>query len=150
MNRSFTLIAVATAGALALPATAGAAPKLKASPSFSGDRMVVTVTSAKAFTSRSRPRAVKVAAGGVPYKLTQAKRSARKSVWRSARLTAGQLGALSRRRVRISVRTAAGTVTQRRTLPRAPAAPAPAPAPGVTLPAPWVAPRCRRRRGARS
>jgi len=87
MNRSFTLIAVAAAGALALPAAAGAAPKLKASPSFSGDRMVVTVTSAKKFTAKSRPRAVKVAAGGAPYKLTQAKRSARKSVWRSDGLT---------------------------------------------------------------
>ncbi len=142
MNRSFALIAVATAGALTLPAAAGAAPKLKASPSFSGDRMVVTVTSAKAFTAKSRPRSVKVAAGGVPYKLTQAKRSARKSVWRSARLTAGQLGTLSARRVRISVRTAAGTVTQRRSLPRAPAVPtpAPAPAPGGTSPAPWVVP----------
>ena len=138
MNRSFTLIAVATAGALALPAAAGAAPTLKASPSFSGDRMVVTVTSAKKFTAKSRPRAVKVAAGGVPYKLTQAKRSARKSVWRSARLTAGQLGTLSARTVRISVRTAAGTVTQRRSLPLAPAAPAPAP--GGTSPAPWVVP----------
>ena len=140
MNRSFTLIAVATAGALALPAAAGAAPKLKASPSFSGDRMVVTVTSAKKVTVKSRPRAVKVAAGGVPYKLTQAKRSARKSVWRSARLTAGQLGTLSARRVRISVKTAAGTVTQRRSLPRAPAAPTPVPGPGGTSPAPWVVP----------
>jgi hypothetical protein len=140
MNRSFTLIAVATAGALALPAAAGAAPKLKASPSFSGDRMVVTVTSAMRFTAKSRPRAVKVAAGGAPYELTQAKRSARKSVWRSARLTAGQLGTLSARRVRISIRTAAGTVTQRRSLPRAPAIPAPAPAPVGTSPAPWVVP----------
>jgi hypothetical protein len=98
------------------------------------------VTSAKAFTSKSRPRAVKVAAGGAPYKLTQARRSARKSVWRSARLTAGQIGALSSRRVQISVRTAAGTVTRRRSLPPAPAAPAPAPGPGGSSPAPWVVP----------
>ena len=145
MNRFVLPAALAAAGALALPAAAGAAPKLKASPSFKAGRLVVTVTSAKAFTARTRPRAVKVAAGGAPYKLTQAKRSARTSVWRSDRLTAGQLGTLSARRVRISVRTAAGTVTQRRSLPLAPAAlapaaPAPTPAPGGTSPAPWVVP----------
>ena len=61
--------ALAVVGALALPGAATAAPKLKTTPSFAGSRLVVTVTSAKTFTARTRPRAVKVAAGAATYKL---------------------------------------------------------------------------------
>jgi hypothetical protein len=125
MNRFVLPAALAAAAALALPTTAGAAPKLKTSPSFAGSRLVVTVTSAKPFTKRTRPRAVKVAVGGTGYWLRQSSRSARRSTWRSIVLSAGQLSALYATKVRISVRTNTGMVIQRRRTPAAPAAPVP-------------------------
>jgi hypothetical protein len=125
MNRFVLPAALAAAAALTLPGTAGAAPKLKTSPSFSGSRLVVTVTSAKRFTARTRPRAVKVAAGGAGYKLKPGARTARKSTWRSGALGAAQLAGLYATKVRISVKTLAGTVTRMRSTPAAPAAPAP-------------------------
>ena len=125
MKRFIIPSALAAIGALALPGAAGAAPKLKAAPSFSGSRMVVTVTSAKAFTARTRPRAVKVKAGAATYKLKAGARSARKSTWRSGALSAAQLAGLYATKVRITVRTASGTVSQTRSTPAAPAAPAP-------------------------
>ena len=139
MNRFILSSALAAIAALALPGAAGAAPKLKAAPSFSGSRLVVTVTSAKKFTARTRPRAVKVAVGGASYKLKPGARSARKSTWRSGALSAGRLNALYARSVRISVKTLAGTVTQKRSTPAAPAAPAPG-APGGSSPAPYTIP----------
>ena len=117
--------ALAAVGALALPGAAGAAPKLKTTPSFAGSRLVVTVTSGKAFTARTRPRAVKVAAGGATYNLKAGARSARKSTWRSGALSAAQLASLYATKVRISVKTRAGTVKQTRSTPAAPAVPAP-------------------------
>ncbi len=140
MIRFVLLTALAAAGALALSAAAVAAPTLKASPSFAGSRLVVTVTSAKAFTRRTLPRAVKVAVGGATYKLKPAKRSARKSTWRSGALGSGQLTALYAKQVRISVKTLAGTVTQRRSTPARPAAPPdPDPAPAMG-PIPYTIP----------
>ena len=148
MNRYFMPAALVAAGALALPGAATAAPKLKTSPSFEGSRLVVTVTSGKKFTSRTRPRGVKVATGGATYKLQQGARSARKSKWRSGALSSSQLAALSAAKVRITVKTASGTVKQTRTAPavsgdggsNGPGAPptptggtAPPAAPGVTL-----------------
>lgn len=127
MNRFVLPAALAAAGALALPAAAGAAPKLKTSPSFAGSRLVVTVTSAKAFTKRTRPLAVKVRAVDATYSLSRRARSARKSTWRTGTMGASRLAQLSGTPVRISVRTASGTVKQTRTLPGAPAAPAPPP-----------------------
>jgi len=132
MNRFVMAAAVALLGTLAVPGAAGAAPKLKAVPALQGGRLVVTVTSAKRFTTKTRPRAVKVAAGGATYRLALASRSSRRSVWRTGRLTDAQLGALSWRTAMITVKTAAGTVTRRRGLP---AAPVPAPAP-ITAPPP--------------
>jgi hypothetical protein len=135
MNRSVMTAALAAAGALALPGAAGAAPKLQTTPSFKGSRLVVTVTSAKTFTKRTRPRAVKVVAGGVAYKLKPGTRTARKSTWRSGTLSAGQRTALYAKQVRITVKTLAGTVTQKRTTPPAPGVPAPGgPAPGGPAP----------------
>src|SRR5829696_5985585 len=130
MNRFVMPAALAAAGALALPAGATAAPKHKTSPSFQGSRLVVTVTSGKKFTARTRPRAVKVAVGAVTYKLQQGAKTARKSTWRSGSLTAALLAALSAKSVRISVKTLAGTVIQKRSTPGAPAAPSP----GLPLP----------------
>jgi len=86
--------AVAAAGALTLPGAAAAPPKLKTSPSFAGSRLVVTATSPKKFTARTRPRAVKVIAGAATYKLKPGTKSARKSTWRSGTLSAGQLAGL--------------------------------------------------------
>jgi hypothetical protein len=129
MNRYVMPAALAAAGALALPGAATAAPKLKTSPSFEGSRLVVTVTSGKKFTSRTRPRAVKVAAGGATYKLKQGARSARKSKWRSGALSTAQLAGLYATKVRITVKTASGSVKQTRTAP-----PAPGPAPGGSAP----------------
>ena len=146
MNRYVLPAALAAAGALALPAAASAAPKLTTKPSFAGSRLVVTVTSAKKFTARTQPRAVKVKAGAATYKLKQGAKSARKSTWRSGALSAAHLAGLYATKVRITVSTVAGTVKQTRSTPAAPAAPAPggstpttpgggAPpaAPGVTL-----------------
>ncbi len=139
MNRYVMPAALAAIGALAVPGAAGAAPKLKAAPSFSGSRLVVTVTSGKKFTARTRPRAVKVAADAATYKLKQGSRTARKSTWRSGTLSAAQLAGLYAKKVRISVKTASGTVKQTRLTPPATAAPAPG-APGGSSPAPYTIP----------
>ena len=133
MNRFVLPAALVAVGALALPGAATAAPKLTTKPSFAGSRLVVTVTSSKAFTARTRPRAVKVKAGAATYKLKQGAKSARKSTWRSGALSSAQLGALYASKVRISVKTASGTVKQTRTAPAAPA-------PGGTTPGGGTAP----------
>ncbi len=148
MNRYVMPAALAAVGALALPGAATAAPSLKTKPSFAGSRLVVTVTSGKKFTARTRPRAVKVAAGAATYKLKQGAKSARKSTWRSGALSAAQLAGLYATKVRITVKTASGTVKQTRTAPPAPGpggpttppttpgptgGSAPPAAPGVTL-----------------
>ena len=93
MNRFF--MAVALVCALALPAAASAAPKLKATPSVKASRLVVTLTSSKAFTKKTRPRGVSVKAGGASYKLKQASRKRKKSVWRSPKLDDAVLASLA-------------------------------------------------------
>lgn len=130
MNRFVMPAALAAvAGALALPGAAVAAPKLTTKASLSGGRMVVMVTSGKKFTRRTRPLAVKVRTVDATYSLSRGARSARKSAWRTGTMSASRLAQLSGTPVRISVRTASGTVKQTRTLPGAAAAPAPPPVP---------------------
>src|ERR1044072_6374693 len=108
MNRFVWLTAVALTGALALPGASVAAPKLKAKPSFSGGRVVVTVTSGKKFTRRTRPRSVKLRTVGATYWLARVAHSARRSVWRTGAIPASGLAQLSGTPARIFVRTKAG------------------------------------------
>ena len=66
---------------------------------------------------------MKVTAGGATYKLKRVSRTKRKSVWRSSRLTDAQLAALAGKKVRIRIKTRAGSVSLRRAVPSAPAVP---------------------------
>jgi hypothetical protein len=147
MNRFVRAACLAALPLLTVPAAASAAPKLSATPKLQASRLVVTVTSARAFTARTRPRAVAVSAGAATYKLKAGKRTARKSVWRSATLPTDQAAGLNGKALKIKVKTRAGTVTKTKMLPAVqapqgvspapptPAAPGPAPpaVPGITL-----------------
>jgi len=133
MNRYIFLLSCAVVVSLAAPNAAGAAPKLKASPSLKAGRLVVTLTSKQALTPKTRPRSVSVASGAATYKLKRVSSAKRKSVWRSKPLAAGQLAALGGKQVRIRVKTRAGALALKRSVPAA--APAPGPG-GGTAPAP--------------
>lgn len=129
------LIPLAALVALALPASAGAAPKLSVKPAIQSSRLVVTVSSTRALPRRSRPTAVSVTGAGATYKLKRASSSARKSTWRSGMLTAPQVAALSGASLRVKVKTPAGSVTKTVSVPAAPTAPGgPAPAPPGAAP----------------
>jgi hypothetical protein len=142
MNRLFIVVSPLVAVAVLATAALAAAPKLKAVPSIKSNRLVVTVTSAKKLKARSQPRKVTAKAGGASYALKLVSRTKKKSVWRSSKLDAAVLAALAGKPVKIKIKTRAGSVAVRRSLP-AGTTPGPGPvgpAPGGQAPAPTPAP----------
>ena len=110
--------------ALLLPAAEAAAPKLKAKAEVAragdGVRLMVTVTSSKKLTARTKPRAVQVTAEGVSLNLVRGKAKRKSVVWRSTVYRGEQAAAvegLRGRRLDIRIRTRAGTVKRKATLP---------------------------------
>src|SRR4051794_27996653 len=111
MRSSLRIVAVCTAllATLVLVPAAGAAVNASAALQRAGDafRLEVKVTSTKAFTAASRPRAVKV--GTLSLKRTS---SARKTVtFRSGALTAANATKLAGSRAAIRVKSRRGTRT---------------------------------------
>jgi hypothetical protein len=107
----------------AAPAAASAAVKTKAAlvRDAAGVLIEVKVTSTKRFTKATKPRGVKVTAGGASYKLKKVASTRRSSTWRSAPAAALEAVGGQKVKVRISTRRKARTVNP--TVTAAPPAP---------------------------
>lgn len=141
-RRNVLAVVLVALGMHAAPSSAQAA--LSAKPALEtrdgAARLVVTVTSPRGFTVRTRPRGVKVVAAAKRYVLRRSGADAAGSVWSTAQMRGASgiaLYALAGKRVVISVRTRAGTTTLRRRVapPRASERP-PAPPIGGRPPSP--------------
>jgi hypothetical protein len=119
---------VVLAALVALPATASAAVKTKVSllRAADGVRLEVKVSSTKRFTKATRPRGVKVTAGGATYELKRVASSRKSTTWRSDPNAALETLGGTKVKVRISTRRRARTVR--------PTVPALSPAPGLPAP----------------
>ena len=128
---------VVLAALVAFPATASAAVKTKVSllRAADGVRLEVKVSSTKRFTKATRPRGVKVTAGGASYKLKRVASSRKSTTWRSDPNAALEALGGTKVKVRISTRGRARTV--RPTVPALPPA-AGLPAPPGSTPAPQI------------
>jgi hypothetical protein len=93
-----------------------------ARPTFAPPRLVVTITNSRAFTARSRPRAVTVRHRRRSYRLRRVARPARAgaaattSLWQSS--ARAEFSRLLGKRVAINVRMASGKATFRRKVTR--------------------------------
>jgi hypothetical protein len=112
--------------ALVLAPAASAAVKTKVSlinAPNGGAQLQVKLTSKKAFTRATRPRAVKVTAGAVSYKLKRTKATRKASTWRSPVMTGADKTALTQlvdKRVKVQVKTKRGKRTVRLKVPALP------------------------------
>jgi hypothetical protein len=122
------------ASLVALPATASAAVKTDVTlvRAADGVRIEVKVRSSKPFKNATKPRGVKVIAGGATYKLKKVASTRKSSTWRSA--PAAALESLGGQKVKVRISTRAKTRTVQPTVPALPALPAPP----VTTPAPQI------------
>jgi hypothetical protein len=128
---------VVLAALVALPATASAAVKTRVSllRAADGVRLEVKVSSTKRFTKATRPRGVKVTAGGASYKLKRVASSRKSTTWRSDPNAA--LEALGGTKVKVRITTRGRARTVRPTVPALPPV-AGLPAPPGGTPAPQI------------
>jgi hypothetical protein len=129
---------VAVLASLALAPSASAAVKAKVAllRVTNGVQLDVKLTSKKAFTRATRPRAVKLTAGTSSYKLKRVKATRKASTWRSAvqsGTAATALENLGGDRVKLKVTTKRGKRTVRGKVKALPPAPAPPPTTGPQL-----------------
>jgi hypothetical protein len=106
--------------AIAAPASASVSLTPSLATSSGKTRLVIAISSTKAFTARTTPRGVTASGGGKTFTLSRQTLRSRSSTWRTAAYTgraAAALRGLLGKRITVKVRSNAGTTTLRRLLP---------------------------------